>query len=140
MVPSSHEHRIRDAARRRFHIRRWVNSLYDPERLTKPGRAAIFTGAAQRRVFKQPGSQNTPTPGQPRPLSPPHPPPTPSIAHPPGTYIGVVGLCLLLAPLSTFALLFDPSAVSAAWIRVGGVLCAVFGAPGVCGGGHGNAS
>ena len=45
-----------------------------------------------------------------------------------GAYIGAVGLALLVAPATTFSILFDAADVASAWIRVFGVLCVTFGA------------
>eukprot|EP00899_Mesostigma_viride_P024118 jgi/Mesvir1/4891/Mv11158-RA.1 len=44
-----------------------------------------------------------------------------------GAYIFLVGLALLVAPLTVFGLLFDVRTITGGWIRVGGVLCMVFG-------------
>ena len=46
-----------------------------------------------------------------------------------GLYIAAAGLCLLFAPRATFSLLFDPAYLASQWVRVFGVLCAVFGEP-----------
>lgn len=123
---------IREAAGRRLPVRRWLEALTDPGRLSKPGKAAIFTGEERpgRPLARRPSSQH-PIPRRRihaismsypchiRLVSAPYPPA--------GTYIGLAGLALLCAPLTILSLIFDASAVSAAWVRVGGVLCAVFG-------------
>ncbi|KAK9817031.1 hypothetical protein WJX72_008675 [[Myrmecia] bisecta] len=44
-----------------------------------------------------------------------------------GAYILLVGLALIAAPTTMFGLLFDASAVTPGWIRVGGTLAALFG-------------
>mmetsp|Transcript_16504 Transcript_16504/g.42310 ORF Transcript_16504/g.42310 Transcript_16504/m.42310 type:complete len:170 (-) Transcript_16504:941-1450(-) len=44
-----------------------------------------------------------------------------------GAYILLVGLLLMVAPLTIFGLLFDVSTLAVGWIRVFGILCAAFG-------------
>lgn len=44
-----------------------------------------------------------------------------------GAYVLVAGLALILFPLLTFGLLFDPRILPIGWIRVGGVLASLYG-------------
>uniref|UniRef100_A0A7S3XCQ5 Septum formation inhibitor MinC C-terminal domain-containing protein n=1 Tax=Picocystis salinarum TaxID=88271 RepID=A0A7S3XCQ5_9CHLO len=44
-----------------------------------------------------------------------------------GAYIGLVGLALMIAPVTCFGVLFDTRVISSGWIRVFGVLCTLFG-------------
>ncbi|DBA85210.1 TPA: hypothetical protein ACH3X2_005916 [Trebouxia sp. C0005] len=44
-----------------------------------------------------------------------------------GAYILVAGLALIVFPLLTFGLLFDPRLLPVGWIRVGGVLASLYG-------------
>lgn len=54
-------------------------------------------------------------------------PETARVAMRTGVYITALGLAVLVAPVATFGLLFDASLLPAGWIRVGGVLAALFG-------------
>ena len=44
-----------------------------------------------------------------------------------GSYIGIVGVALLLCPRTVFSVLFSAFDISSVWIRVFGVLCVTFG-------------
>jgi hypothetical protein len=44
-----------------------------------------------------------------------------------GAYISLAGCALLAAPLQTLGLLFACDGITAAWVRVFGVLCCTFG-------------
>lgn len=54
-------------------------------------------------------------------------PPTARVALRTGVYITSLGLAVLVAPVTTFGLLFDASTVPQGWVRVGGVLMTLFG-------------